>query len=263
MQWVPQSLGLSLQARLSLGNRYVAQALDELIKIAMQTFPQIDTPFEEWAPLRVQEGGSPQRELLQYLEQLSILQPRTSEEISQLWEALGLTTLKGSLIQGRGFTIQQDSDVGVPRYSQDLIYSWGLPYYRTDSLHEIGYQSSNNVQNAVSSKVQEIFSVSEDDEGFYERFLIGVVLQRYPIGSLTGTPADYYEQTNSRTALLAYDIYTGRLEQIADFQYGIMPKGVFISPSNFYDHLSGARQGMVVLSIGETSSPTFNYPLGI
>jgi len=263
MQWVPTSLGYSMDAKLSLGNRYATQALNNLISLRLQSL-QIDTSYQDFA-IEVAGQHNAQQRLFQQFEQLALLQPRTSEENLKLWEAVGWSSLRGSFITGAGFSIQQVGQGEVPPspFSQDLIYAWCLPYYRANSLNEVSYNSSGGVSGAIWSRIQEIFSVSEDDVEVRSRFLVGTVIQRYPKGSLTGTPADYYEQTNCRSAIVVYDMYGGRLEQITEFEYGILSKGAFMNPTNFSDQLSSVRRSVFVMAIGKASPPSFNYPLGI
>lgn len=261
MQWIPASRGYSMDSKLSLGNRYATQALNNLISLRLQSL-QIDTSYQDFA-IEVQARDRPQQRLFQQFEQLSLLQPRTSEETLKLWEAVGWSSLKGSFIGGAGFNIQQVGGGEVPPspFSQDLIYAWCLPYYRGTSLNEVSYNSSGGVSSVISSKIQELFSVSEAEVN--DRFLVGTVLQRYPTDSLTGTPADYYEQTNCRSAIVVYDMYRGRLEQITEFEYGILSKGVFMNPTTFSDQIANVRRSVFVMAIGDASPPSFNYPLGI
>lgn len=262
MQWIPTSREYSMDAKLSMGNRYATQALNNLISLRLQSL-QIDTSYQDYA-IEIAGQHHAQQRIFQQFEQLSLLQPRTSEEVLKLWEAVGWSSLKGSLITGAGFSIQQGGEDDVPKFWHDLIYSWCIPYYRANSLNEINYNSIGGVSNAISSRIQEIFSVSEDELApWSDRFLVGTVIQRYPKGSLTGTPADYYEQTNCRSAIVVYDMYRGRLEQITEFEYGILSKGLFMNPTNFRDGLGSVRRGVFVMAIGNASPPTFNYPLGI
>ena len=261
MQWIPSSREYSMDAQLSIGNRYATQALNNLISSRLQSL-QIDTSYQEFA-IEVQGRWHPQQRLFQQFDELALLRPRTSEEVLKLWETVGWTSLKGSFIGGAGFSIQHVREGEVPPslFSQDLIYAWCLPYYRANSLYEVSYNSSGGVSDAIWTRIQERFSVSETESK--DRFLIGTVQQRYPTDSLTGTPADYYEQTNCRSAVVVYDLYSSRLEQITEFEYGILNKGVVMNPTSLSDPLSSLRRTVFVMAIGKASPPSFNYPLGI
>jgi len=257
MQWIQAGRGTSMGSRLTLGNRYVSQALEKIISNCLR---QRD-PSEELLNAQEYLSSSSQRDLFQYISSVAFLRPGNPQEDAQLWRTLGWESLRNSVITTRAFAQEQSDEAILPRYSQDLVYSWAFPYYRQDSLTEIAYQSGNQVRDAITREVLARFPITSEE--INNRILVGVVLQRYPKETLTGTPADYYEQTNCRSAIVAYDIYTGRLEQITEFDYGISSGAEFFDPETFRLNTVPRSNNMLVMGIGTMNPPTFNYPLGI